>query len=162
MFAKAGSDQNDHALRALRREAEVLARLPVAVPAPRLLGGAAVVVDDRPWQVVVMEHVPGRVPLPWTERSLAAAHDACLRVVRELGPPPSELCDSSLSASLRADAVDAYLAYVVSSMLSRADAPLWPGVRPAVRVHQRRYARLFADWLGARRGWLPAPGRPAR
>jgi hypothetical protein len=274
VFAKAGSEQNPHVLRAIAREATVLAHLPAAVPAPRLVGGSSLVVDDRRWQVLVLDHLPGRIPLPWTERTFAATHEACLAVVRELTPAPVELSGTTLSASLSVkddgmtcaarlaagelaltwgqpswlptrlddlatlverapaavegctgchgdlradnvlvstpadrpfdgdtavlvdwnwlrpcaswvdvvgllpvaradgvdadawvarspltrradpDAIDAYLAYVVSYMLSQADAALWPGVRPAVRVHQRRYARLFADWLGARRGWL--------
>ena len=269
VFVKAGSQRNEHVLEALAREATVLASLPVGLPAPRLVGATALHVDDERWQVVVLQHVPGRVPLPWTERSLAAVHDACVRVGRELSPPPSELCVGTLSQTLAADdramghvahlaageaeltwgqpawlpgrlvelaalvalapaavegttgshgdlradnvlvdlradvdaavlvdwnwlepaaawvdlvgllplaradgvdvdawparspltrhvdphAIDAYLAFVVSYMLSRADDPLWPGVLPAVRVHQRRYARLFADWLGSRRGW---------
>jgi hypothetical protein len=32
-----------------------------------------------------------------------------------------------------------------------------PGATPAIRVHQRRYARTFLDWLGARRGWVTYP-----
>lgn len=264
VFAKAGSQENAHALAALGREAAVLGGLPVAVPAPRLLGSAALMAAGRQWQVVVLEHLPGRMPLPWTERSLAAAHDACV-VARELSPPPQQLCDMRLSDALSSnddaisraarlaggegtltwgrpqwlperleqvaalveqvpaaveggtgchgdlradnllvdgdtamlldwdwlrlstawvdlvgllavargdgvdadgwvarspltrhadpDAIDAYLAYVVSYMLSLAELPLWPGVLPAVRVHRRRYARLLADLLGSRRGW---------
>ncbi|HYY12658.1 MAG TPA: phosphotransferase [Kineosporiaceae bacterium] len=49
--------------------------------------------------------------------------------------------------------VDVWLAVVAAYMLAHADQPLWPGGHPAVRVHQRRYARLFLDWLAERRGW---------
>lgn len=273
MFAKAGSGRNPHVLQALGREATVLAGLPIGVPAPRLVGASAVEADGERWQVVVLEHVAGRVPLPWTDRSLAAAHAACWQLARELSPPPASVSDATagtLSQSLASDgramshpsrlaageaaltwgqpawlphrlddlaalvlrapaavegttgchgdlradnvlvdlrddadtavlvdwnwlepaaawvdlvgllplaradgvdvdavmsaspltrdadpdAVDAYLAFVVSYMLSRSEDPLWPGVLPAIRVHQRRYARLFADWLGVRRGWV--------
>lgn len=49
--------------------------------------------------------------------------------------------------------VDTWLAVIAAYMLAGADRPVWPGGPPAVRVHQRRYARTFLDWLGARRGW---------
>jgi hypothetical protein len=38
-------------------------------------------------------------------------------------------------------------------MLGSADEPVWPGGPELVRVHQRRYASTFVDWLGERRGW---------
>ena len=50
--------------------------------------------------------------------------------------------------------VDTWLALIAAYMLANADEPLWPGATPALRQHQRRYARTFLDWLGARRGWV--------
>jgi hypothetical protein len=60
---------------------------------------------------------------------------------------------SPLTRSVDAEAVDAFLATIAAYMLGSADQPVWPGGPPAVRVHQRRYASTFLDWLGARRGW---------
>ena len=51
--------------------------------------------------------------------------------------------------------VDVWLAVLAAYMLANVGKPLWPGAPPALRVHQRRYARLFLDWLGDRRGWAP-------
>jgi hypothetical protein len=60
---------------------------------------------------------------------------------------------SPLTAGADPDAVDAFLAAVAAFMLEQADEPVFAGGPPVLRVHQRRYARLFLDWLGARRGW---------
>lgn len=50
--------------------------------------------------------------------------------------------------------VDSWLAVIAAYMLGHADLPLWPDAPPVIRVHQRRHARCFLDWLGARRGWV--------
>jgi hypothetical protein len=47
---------------------------------------------------------------------------------------------------------------IAAYMLANADEPLFVGGHPAIRVHQRRYARLFLDWLGDRRGWATTAG----
>ncbi len=267
VFAKAGrgSDANPHVLAALTQEATVLAALPPAVPAPRLVGAARVEDGDHPWQVVVVEAVSGRLPQPWTEAHVVAVHEACRRAAAALTPPPAALVLSSLPDDLRLDtrtldcfdrlahgsltptwgqpswlvdhcaelatlaraapdavrgdtachgdlradnvlvqagdavlvdwnwlsvaaawtdfvavlplaradgvdvdawvarsalsrgvdpdAVDAWLASIAAYMLAAADDPVWPGGSQQVRVHQRRCARTFLDWLGARRGW---------
>jgi hypothetical protein len=49
--------------------------------------------------------------------------------------------------------LDVWLAVIAAYMLRHADEPLWPGGTPAIRVHQRRYARTCLDWLGVRRRW---------
>lgn len=267
VFAKAGrgSDDNPHVLRALTQEAGVLAALPPATPAPRLVGARRVEEGEHPWQVLVIEAVEGRLPQPWTEADVDAVHRACLRSAAALTPPPAGLVISSLPGDLRDDtrtlglfdriddgsvaptwgqpawlieraaelsglaqaapeavagdtachgdlradnvlvhrgravlvdwnwlavaaawtdfvavlplaradgvdadawvrrsplcrgvdpgAVDAWLASVAAYMLAAADDPVWAGGSPLVRVHQRRYARTFLDWIGARRGW---------
>ena len=38
-------------------------------------------------------------------------------------------------------------------MLAGAELPVFAGGPATLRVHQRRYARTFLDWLGSRRGW---------
>jgi aminoglycoside phosphotransferase (APT) family kinase protein len=270
VFAKAGSDANPHLIDAYRREALVLAALPRAVPAPRLVGAAAIATgeaDERAWQVVVAEAVEGRMPHPWTEPALDAVHEACLIAAEALDPPPAALepvlgslaADYAEDASIRrvfadldagrtvltwgqpawvprryaeldallalapsalagtvgthgdlradnvlvgggravvvdwnwlslgpawADVVgvlpparadgldvdrrvrtgpltrdadpehiDSWLAVIAAYMLANADSPPFPGGSPVIRVHQRRYARMFLDWLGDRRGW---------
>ena len=60
---------------------------------------------------------------------------------------------SPLCRGVDPGAVDAWLASVAAYMLAAADDPVWAGGSPLVRVHQRRYARTFLDWIGARRGW---------
>ncbi len=267
-FAKAGSSRNPHLVSAYAQEARVLRVLPAAAPSPRFVGQAHVpagVVDEHEWQVVVAEVADGRLPQPWSERDVAAVHEACLASVEALTPVPAELelpelgdaigrdadvlgcfpalADGSLALTwgqpgwlperylelaelveaaaehlagdtachfdLRADnvlvgphgavfvdwnwpvrgagwtdfvgllplvradgldadawiarsplthdvdpaSVDAWLAVIAASMLASADRPLWRGGTPAIRVHQRRYARTFLDWLGARRHW---------
>jgi hypothetical protein len=267
VFAKAGSAVNPHVVDAYAREAVVLAGLPPAVPAPRLVGSGRVDVEGLHWQVLVAEAVPGEIPQPWTPRALAASHDACLRVAEALTPPPAglahgrltdegvaelevfpavaagtlplpaeaphwlpdrvgELTDLVADASwalegetgthsdLRADnllvdadrativdwnwltlgpawadlvgllplahadgadvdalvarspltrgvdpaRIDVFLAVIAAYMLRNAPLPLWPGGTPAIRVHQRRYARTFLDWLADRRGWAGPAG----
>ncbi|HYJ74619.1 MAG TPA: hypothetical protein VEV65_03425, partial [Kineosporiaceae bacterium] len=61
---------------------------------------------------------------------------------------------SPLTHDVDPDRIDAFLAVIAAYMLRNAPLPLWPGGTPAIRVHQRRYARTFLDWLGARRGWI--------
>ncbi len=63
------------------------------------------------------------------------------------------LARSPLTRDVDPEAVDAWLAVIAAFMLANAGRPIWPGGSPVVRVHQRRYARTFLDWLGARRGW---------
>ncbi len=60
---------------------------------------------------------------------------------------------SPLTRDVAPDAVDAWLTVISAYMLRNADEPVWVGGPPAVRDHQRRYARTYLDWLGARRGW---------
>jgi hypothetical protein len=270
VFAKAGASANAHIIEAYRREAQVLAALPPGVPAPRLVGSAALAAgdaDSQAWQIVVVEVVDGHLPVPWTEPDLAAAHEACLAVAAALDPAPAELtsllgslvtdvaedgtirsvfadlaagrlpltwgqpawlphryaeldallevapaalagtcathgdlrADNVLVTSGRAvvvdwnwlslgpvwtdfvgllpparaegvdadgwlrrspltrdvdpEHVDSWLAVIAAYMLGSAEKPLFPGGLPALRVHQRRYARTFLDWLGERRGW---------
>ena len=67
------------------------------------------------------------------------------------------LARSELTRGVDPESVDAWLAAVAAYMLSNADQPVWPGGTPTVRIHQRRYARTFLDWLGERRGWADSP-----
>ena len=60
---------------------------------------------------------------------------------------------SPLTRDAVPDDLDTWLALVPAYMLQAADRPVWPGGPVAVRVHQRRFARLFLDWLGERRVW---------
>ena len=62
---------------------------------------------------------------------------------------------SPLTRDAEPEHVDSWLAVIAAYMLANADRPVFPGGTPALRVHQRRYARTFLDWLGARRGWTP-------
>jgi thiamine kinase-like enzyme len=61
---------------------------------------------------------------------------------------------SPLTRHVEPEQIDSWLAVIIAYMLSVADEPPWPGGTPAIREHQRRYARTFADWLAVRRGWV--------
>lgn len=60
-----------------RREAAITARLPAAVPAPRLIGA----VDDGEWIALVLDDVEARHPsTPWQPRELTAVFDVLQQV----------------------------------------------------------------------------------
>ncbi|MGN6303078.1 MAG: phosphotransferase [Angustibacter sp.] len=61
---------------------------------------------------------------------------------------------SPLTRDVAPEALDAWLTVIAAYMLRNADEPVWVGGPPAVRDHQRRYARTYLDWLGARRCWV--------
>lgn len=63
------------------------------------------------------------------------------------------LARSPLTRDVDPAEVDCWLATVGAYMLASCEKPLWPGGPPSVRVHQRRFAWLFLDWLAERRGW---------
>jgi hypothetical protein len=63
------------------------------------------------------------------------------------------LARSPLTQGVDPAAIDAWLAVIAAYMLENSQRRPWPGAPAALRVHQRRYARTFLDWLGARRGW---------
>lgn len=83
IFAKAGSPEQPHVVRALSREARVLAQLPAGMPAPRSIGST----DVDGWSVLVLEMVQGRMPgSPWTPSQVRGVHRACVTMA-ELGSP---------------------------------------------------------------------------
>lgn len=86
-FVKAVSpDQNPHACRIHRREAEVAAQLPSDLPVPRLLH----VVDDGHWVALVFEEVEGVQPVePWTHDQLAVVLPALQRFAERTTPTPA-------------------------------------------------------------------------
>ncbi|MCO8129001.1 aminoglycoside phosphotransferase family protein [Acidimicrobiia bacterium EGI L10123] len=86
-FVKAVSpDQNPHACRIHRREAEVAAQLPSDLPVPRLLH----VVDDGHWVALVFEEVEGVQPAePWTHDQLAVVLPALQRFAERTTPTPA-------------------------------------------------------------------------
>lgn len=86
-FVKAVSPaQNPQACRIHRREAEVAAQLPPALPAPRLLE----VVDDGHWVVLAFEEVEGEQPAePWTHEQLEIVLPALARFAVQATPTPA-------------------------------------------------------------------------
>jgi aminoglycoside phosphotransferase (APT) family kinase protein len=86
IFVKAvGSERNPESPGMYRAEAEVLAALPSAVPAPRLLW----VLDDGDWVSLGIEAVTGRPPrLPWREDELHRVLGAMAELVGPLTPTP--------------------------------------------------------------------------
>lgn len=86
VFLKAVSpEQNPQSCRIHRREAEVAARLPAGVPAPRLLD----VHDDGRWVVLVLEDIDGRQPdEPWTLESFDRVLPALLEFSASVTPSP--------------------------------------------------------------------------
>jgi hypothetical protein len=100
VFAKAGSSVNPHLVAAYAQEAVVLQRLPMSVPAPRLVGAASLPageVDEHQWQVIVAEAVAGALPQPWTDDSVGLVHQACLACVEALTPAPAGMELASLA-----------------------------------------------------------------
>lgn len=87
VFIKAVSpEQNPHACRIHRREAEVAAQLPADLPVPRLLH----VVDDGHWVALVFEEVEGVQPdEPWTHQQLAVVLPALHRFAERATPTPA-------------------------------------------------------------------------
>jgi aminoglycoside phosphotransferase (APT) family kinase protein len=85
-FVKAVStSQNARSVEMARAEAHVTARMPPAVPVPRLLG----VHDDGEWVALVLEDIEGRHPrTPWVEEEVAAAVSALRELARSLTPAP--------------------------------------------------------------------------
>jgi aminoglycoside phosphotransferase (APT) family kinase protein len=68
-----------------RQEARILAALPAAAPAPRLLW----TYDDHGWVALCLEDVEGRHPHePWTEADLSLVLAALVKTARVLTPSP--------------------------------------------------------------------------
>ena len=155
VFAKAGSGTNPHLLEAYAREAEVLAALPVAAPAPALLGSRhlpAGEADEQAWQLLVTEAVPGRLPQPWTERDLGAVHDACVLVGEALSPLahrwPEQVGEHFLAGGLAAT----YRSLADGSLPLTSGQPRWVRARlPELQA----LVDLAADAL---RGDVPGHG----
>jgi Phosphotransferase enzyme family len=97
VFIKA-SDDTLHSYRAYQREAEVVPRLPSAIPVPAIVGSAHASDGDRQWFAVVSEWVPGRMPgAPWTADDFARATATCERIAEVLDPSPLDGLTSFLS-----------------------------------------------------------------
>ena len=87
-FVKAVSEAaNPDSPRMHRREAQVVAALPVGVPVPRLLW----TYDEGGWVALGFEDVDGRMPgLPWRESELRLIVDALVQLQKQLTPSPIE------------------------------------------------------------------------
>jgi hypothetical protein len=77
VFVKAVSSAlNAISVRLHRREAAVLARLPAAMPVPRLRCAVELDVDGVAWIAIAIEHVEGRLPRrPWEPAELQRVLD---------------------------------------------------------------------------------------
>ena len=86
VFAKAaGKVPNPETPEVYRREANVAARLPPEVPAPRFL----LSLEAAEWVVLVLEDIDGEHPhLPWTVRELGMVKDVIGRLAAALTPTP--------------------------------------------------------------------------
>jgi hypothetical protein len=60
---------------------------------------------------------------------------------------------SPLTAGVSPEHLDCFAGVIAAYMMRNADAPPPVGCTPALRKHQRFYARTFLDWLAVRRGW---------
>lgn len=92
VFIKAVSpDQNPHACRIHRREAEIARDLPTAVPAPRLRA----TVDDGHWVALVFDEIDGRQPAePWKPAELDIVLPALEEFSRASTPNPLAVTQS--------------------------------------------------------------------
>jgi hypothetical protein len=88
VFVKAVSDAlNPTAVRLHRRESDVLARMPAAMPVPRLLARVDLDVDGVDWVAIVIEDVDGHLPRrPWQPQELARVLDA-IGAIATVGTP---------------------------------------------------------------------------
>jgi hypothetical protein len=86
VFVKAVNEQaNPDTPDIHRREARILAAMPAAIPAPRLLW----TYDDRGWVALGLEDIDGRHPHePWTEPDLDLVVAAGTKMAGELTPSP--------------------------------------------------------------------------
>lgn len=137
----------------VERAAE-LSRLARAAP-DAVAGDTACHGDLRADNVLV--HRGRAVLVDWNWLAVAAAWTdfvAVLPLARADGVDADAwVARSPLCRDVDPDAVDAWLANIAAYMLAAAHDPVWVGGSPLVRVHQRRWARTFLDWIGARRGW---------
>ncbi|MBW9092223.1 phosphotransferase [Microbacterium jejuense] len=106
-FVKAASPAvNLDTPRIHRREGEITARLPEAVPAPRLIGA----VDDGEWIALVLDDVEGRHPAtPWRSRELDATFDALRQIASVDLPgdvPVADAADLLDGDAAKWDAID--------------------------------------------------------
>ncbi len=86
-------------------------------------------VDEHPWQLLVTEAAPGRVPQPWTERSVGAVHDASV-LVGEVLAPLAHRWSEQLGAHYVADHAVAgcYRALAEGALALTSGQPRWlPG-----------------------------------
>jgi aminoglycoside phosphotransferase (APT) family kinase protein len=96
VFVKAASEgANPDTPGIHRREARVLARLPGAVPAPRLLW----TYDDRGWVALGLQDIDGRHPHePWTEADLSLVVETLTRMAKALTPSPIAVDETAATA----------------------------------------------------------------
>jgi hypothetical protein len=88
-FVKAvSSAQNEHSPHLHRQEAFITAALPVAAPAPALLG----TYDDGDWVALVLQDIDGRHPAtPWHPTELASVRVALRDLATALTPAPVDV-----------------------------------------------------------------------
>lgn len=89
VFAKSiNATRNAFSTDGIRREASILAALPTAVPAPRLLAFD----DDGEWVALVTEAVDGHNPAqPWERSELTRFLDATTVLAESLTPTPIDI-----------------------------------------------------------------------
>lgn len=131
-----------------------------------LTGGTGCHLDLRADNVLITTAADGGRPASravvvdwnWLAVGPAWLDLVCVLPMAAKGQAGAAMADSLLRSSpLTRDAdpehLDTWAALLVAYFLAQADEPVWPGGLPAIREHQRWYARCFLDWLGARRGW---------
>ena len=131
VFAKAISvTRNDFSAAAIRRETEVLGRLPTHVPAPRLLYSY----DDGDWVALVTEAIDGHNPMqPWDSVELDRFLEATTVLAASLTPCPVE--------------TDAYVSQVNEyTQWSQMDPTL---LDPELVGHVDELAQLELGWAKA-------------
>ncbi len=135
VFVKAVSPaQNPDAPRFYRQEAEIAARLPESVPAPRLLWCH----DDGHWVVLAFEDVDGRTPaMPWQPDEQDRVLAALAAMAAALTPCPVDVPE--IGATTDAD---------LSGWRQLVDGPpgQLAGVDPWARERVSELAELEARW----------------
>lgn len=140
LFVKAAG-AGGHAHPSYRQEARVVAALPAAVAAPRLLWTAEV----RDWVVLAFEDVEGRTPQrPWDPGELAAVLRALVPLADALTPVPDALLPLGTTADL-----DPELDFWRRCAAGAADAG---GVPAPWRARVDELAALERGWAAAAAG----------
>ena len=129
---------------ALEQEARVLAGLPPGIPAPALVGSAAV----GEWRVLVLAVIDGHQPgQPWTPAEVEAVRGACTAIAGLATPAPAGLAPRSVVEDIGGD--ERVVAVGAALAAGRFDVP---GGMPSWPLRRQREVGALVLAAGGRLG----------